>query len=143
MARKRSRAEKYPDNKYFKFYNANSHNHFTGDCVVRALCTATEQSWEDCATELFTIGLKYGYTMLEDNVIKRYLQNHDFIKCDEPRDSDNRKYRVCDWLSLHSHKSERIVANVGTRHIVAIVDNKVHDIWDSSKQTMHTYWVKV
>lgn len=142
MAR-RSREEKYPDTRYFHYYNANSHNHKTGDCVVRALCTACEMSWEDCATELFQIGLKRGYTMLEDKVIDKFLENHGFIKHKEPRTLDNTKYRVNEWLLVkHNELDTHIVANVGSHHIVAIIDGKVNDIWDSSKQTMHNYWVK-
>lgn len=143
MSRKRTREEKYPDTRYFHYYNANPHNHKTGDCVVRALCTACEMSWEDCATELFQIGLKRGYTMLEDKVIDTFLTNHNFIKCKEPRSANNTKYRVNEWLLLNSNElNTHIVANVGSYHIVAIIDGKVNDIWDSSKQTMHCYWVK-
>lgn len=143
MSRKRTREEKYPDNKYFHYYNANPHNRKTGDCVVRALCTACEMSWEDCATELFQIGLKKGYTMLEDKVIDTFLTNHNFIKCKEPRSANNTKYRVNEWLLFNSNElNTHIVANVGSYHIVAIIDGKVNDIWDSSKQTMHCYWVK-
>lgn len=140
---RRSREEKYPDNKYFHYYNANSHNHKTSDCVVRALCTATGMSWEDTATELFYIGLKKGYVMLEDKVIDIFLKNHNFIKCREPRDLDNKKYKVNEWLCLKRNKEDNhIVANVGSHHIVAIIDGKVYDIWDSSNETMHCYWVK-
>ena len=139
------RQDKYPDNEYFRYYNANSHNHKTGDCVVRALCTACNISWEECATELFNIGIKKGYTMLEDKVIDKFLENHGFMKCKEPRTYNNTKMCVRSWLDKNRiyYKKYKIVANVGSHHIVAIIDGQVNDIWDSSKQTMHKYWIKM
>lgn len=137
----RRREDKYPDTPYFTYHNANTHNHKTTDCVVRALCTATHMSWEDCATELFNIGVKRGYTMTEDRVIEKFLENHGFYKMREPRKEDNTKMKVTEFLDkINYHKT--VVANVGTHHIVAIMDGRVHDIWDSSHQTMHKYWVK-
>ena len=140
---RKSRQEKYPDTQYFRYYNANSHNHKTGDCVVRALCTACGITWEQCATELFQIGIKKGYTMLEDKVIEAFLVNNGFVQCKEPRNLDNTKMSVKRWLDLNSTLvRHKIVANVGSYHVVAIIDGKVNDIWDCTNKTMHKYWVK-
>lgn len=143
MAGKRTREEKYPDTKYFHYYNANSHNHKTGDCVIRALCTATEISWEDCLTELFNIAVKKGYEPSDDKPVSVFLENHGFIKCKEPRYADNTKMTVEHWLEhVRPSKHNKVVATVGSHHIVAIMNGVVNDIWNSSRQTMHSYWVK-
>lgn len=143
MARK-SRQEKYPDTFFFHYYNANSHNHKTGDCVVRALCTVTDMSWEDCLTELFNIGVKKGYTPTSDKVVELFLIKHGFEKRKEPRNIDNTKMSIKDWLRReHTMYEKRIYAGAGSHHVVAIIDGVVHDIWDSSNETMHSYWVKV
>ena len=41
----------------------------------------------------------------------------------------------CDW--------HHIIANIGGHHIVAILDGKVHDIWDSTYKCIGNVWVKV
>ena len=143
MAR-RTRQEKYPDTQFFHYYNANSHNHKTTDCVVRALCTVTDMSWEDCLTELFNIAIKKGYTPTEDKVAEIFLTNHGFEKRREPRKDDNTKMSIKEWICKRQTSYEkRVYAGAGSHHVVAIMNGVVHDIWDSSKETMHSYWVKV
>lgn len=139
---KTSRQTKYPDTEYFHFYNANPHNRYTDDCIIRALCTVTNLSWEDVATELFKIGLKKGYTQLDNKTFEIFLAEHNFVKCNEPRDIYNKKLKVNEWLQHNKTTKSLIVAIVGSHHIVAIIDNKVNDIWDSSNETMHSYWMK-
>ena len=58
-----SRREKYPDTKTFKFYNANPKEKFTGDCVVRAICTALGKPYEEVYRELLELCLENGYSI--------------------------------------------------------------------------------
>ena len=136
---KRKRETRYPDNEYFTYYNANSHNHLSSDCVVRAICTVMEDSWETTLKELYNIGSKYGFVPTDDHVIVRYLKASNFIKYKEPRDIYNKKITVREFLRLHPDITA--IANVGSHHMVAIVAGKVLDTWDSSNQIMHSYWV--
>ena len=53
-----TRQQKYPDTNTFHFYNANPKNKYTGDCVIRAISTALEQSWEQTIKELTELGIK-------------------------------------------------------------------------------------
>lgn len=135
------RSEKYKDHKYFHYFNANSHNHATGDCVVRAISSACNVSWEDTFKGLCEIGLKYGYMPNSDQCIKKYLEARGWVKMKEPRNCYNRKLSVQEFLCNNKHKSN-IIANIGSHHMAAIINNVVYDIWDSSRETMHSYWVK-
>lgn len=48
------------DTSTFRYYNANPKNKHTTDCVVRAICTALNQSYEQTAKELTDLWLKTG-----------------------------------------------------------------------------------
>lgn len=152
------RAEKYKDTEWFHFYNANTHNHYSGDCAIRAICTALDQSWETTLTEMFQIGLKYGYTPTDEHVIDKYLKSKGWIKCKQPRNYDNTKMSIKKFIDLLTHpvygdeiqipntkngiELNRIIANAGSHHIVAIVSGQVYDIWNSSNETCGNFWVK-
>ena len=51
---------KYPSTSTFRFYNANPKNRIGGDCVIRAICTALNQSWEQTVREMTELGIKEG-----------------------------------------------------------------------------------
>ena len=55
-------------------YNANSKNKKTGDCVIRAICTALNKSWVDTYTDLFNNTIKYGYSVSSKENFKKYLK---------------------------------------------------------------------
>lgn len=134
------RQDKYPNNDYFVFYNANPKNKFGDDCVIRAISTVLGQSWETTIREMTELGIKLGYVLNDKHVYEKYLELKGYVKHSEPRDSDNCKMSVREVIKRY--RINNAVANVGSHHVVAIVNNKVNDIWDSSKKTMHVYWKK-
>ena len=140
------RQEKYPDTEYFKFYNANEKNKIGGDCVIRAVALACSQTWEQTVRELTEMGIKKGLVLNDKNLYPKYLESKGFTQMSEPRDIyDNTKLSVVRFIkSKLNTRTDKVivVANVGSHHVVCIKDNKVHDIWNSSLQTMHKYWIK-
>ena len=132
------RQDKYPNNDYFVFYNANPKNKFGGDCVIRAVATALNQSWEDTIREMTEFGIKLGYVLNDKCVYEKYLELKGFIKRPEPRDYDNCKMSAKKAIRIYGIKNA--VVKLGSHHIAAVKDGKVYDIWDSSKETIHTYW---
>ncbi len=128
------------DTVYFHYYNANSHNHKVGDCVIRAISTILEQPWEVTYDGLVEIGRKYGRMPNDDNVINRYLTALGYEKQKEPRTADNKKIKISDYVKEHPHFTA--IASLGTRHLAAVVDGIVYDIWDSSDEILHTFYVK-
>ena len=131
---------------YYTYYNANPKNKLGGDCVIRAIALATGQSWEQTVRELTELGIKHGLVCNDQKLYPKYLESKGFIQAKEPRDVCNRKMLVKEWMKEEeiypgNHKSI-IVANVGSHHVTCIIDGTVHDIWNSSTQTMHKYWWK-
>lgn len=139
-----TREEKYPTTKSFKYYNANPYNRLAGDCVIRALCTALGQSWEQTVRELTEVGIKKGYVVTDGAAISTYLAYKGWTKYKQPRKLDNTKYTGMEFCTkLQTEKSlQPIIANIGGHHIVAIIDGRVLDIWDSTEGCIGNYWMK-
>lgn len=138
MAR-RSREQKYPDTKTFKFYNANPKNRITGDCTFRAICTALGQTWEQTVMEMAELSCKTGYALNDTKGIAKYMELKGWTKMKQPRKSDNTKYTGKEFCKVFKGTC---VANIGGHHVVCIKDGKVHDIWDSTDGCIGNYWVK-
>lgn len=132
-----SRQDKYPDTKYFHFYNANPKNRITGDCAIRALCTGLDVPYNDVVMDLAKMQCETGYAA--DQLIERYLKSKGHDKFKEPRTVNNKKISVAEFCEING--AQRVIAIAGSHHIIAIINNIVYDIWDSSKSTMHTYWI--
>lgn len=135
------RKPKHPkDTTYFHYYNANSHNRKTSDCVLRAISTVMEQPWEVTFDELAIMSRKTGYMMNDSNVWIKYLESKGFVKKNEPRTQENKKIKICDFIKENPNLTA--VVKIGTRHLAAVINGVVYDIWDSSTQILHTYYVK-
>lgn len=137
-----TRQQKYPDTSTFHFYNANPKNRLTGDCAFRAICTALEKPWEDVVMEMAEASIKTGYSISSVKGIAKYLEEHGWHKMPQPRKSNGTKYtgeEFCKKIAVHG---QRYVANIGGSHVVAIVDKKVYDTWNSTDGCIGNYWVK-
>jgi hypothetical protein len=129
---------------YYEYDNVNPKNKFGGDCVIRAIANACGQSWEQTIREMTELGIKLGYVLNDSHVYEKYLLQKGFTQRSEPRDDNNKKMSVKEWIddTRMFMKNKVIVANVGSHHATCIIDAKVHDIWNCSSQTMHKFWCK-
>ena len=134
-----SRREKYPDTNTFHFYNANPKGRLTGDCVIRAICTALDKSYEEVYRGLLESCLSTGYSIASKENYSRYLESHGWKKQKQPKKTNNTKYTGKEFCKI---RKETCVANIGGHHIVCIKDGKVHDTWDSTEGCIGNYWVK-
>lgn len=145
------RQDKYPDTATFHFHNANPKNRFTTDCVVRAISTATEIPYNRVVMELAELQCKTGYDDGDDKLYDVYLKSKGFLKRKQPRKEDNTKYTGKEWCDLlqgdfdwvmNTDKVKRIVAHIGGHHLVAIIDGRVWDTWNSTGGCIGNYWIK-
>lgn len=136
-----TREQKCPDTETFKYFNANPKNRKGGDCVIRAIAVALEQSWKQTVRELTEVGIEKGFVLNDLHTYDTYLQQKGFIKARQPVKANGTKYRGYEFCKELS-KGRRIVAHVGTHHVVAIVEDKVHDIWNSTNGIIGNYWYK-
>ena len=144
------REDKYQDTPTFKYYNANPKNRITTDCVVRAICTALMIPYNQVVMEMAKLQCDTGYDESENRLIDKYLTSKGWKKCNQPRKTNNKKYtgiEFCSYLKELNKSSiykryNRVVANIGGHHIVAIIDYKVNDTWNSTMGSIGTYWIK-
>lgn len=145
------RQEKYPETGTFRYFNANPKGKLTTDCVVRAVSTATELPYNQVVMELAEMQCKTGYDDGDKKLYDKYLQSKGFVKCNQPRKTDGTKYTGKEWCNQlrediiwcpRGERLRRVVANIGGHHVVAIVDGKVWDTWNSTDGCIGNYWVK-
>ena len=131
---------------YYRYVNVNPKNKYGGDCVIRAIANACDQSWEQTVKELTELGLKKGLICNDQKLYPKYLESKGFIACKEPRDCCNRKMSIKEWMKEEEiypgNHTTVIVVNAGSHHLSCIKNGKVEDIWNCSTSTMHRYWYK-
>jgi hypothetical protein len=148
---------KYPETSSFLYHNANFKGLTkAGDCVIRAIATALDQTWEQTVRELAEVSIRTGYMLNMPQCYGKYLEEKGWKKQKQPRKADNSKYtgrEWCTWLSVNDPHGEtgNIIANIGSYHTVAIVPTnhgdginsrfKVLDTWDSTRGCIGNYWV--
>ena len=141
----------------FHYHNANPKGKRTGDCVIRAIATATDKSWDKVLDDLVEIAHKYKLSPTDKKCYGKYLESLGWHKQKQPRKDDNTKFtgeEFCDLLDspdrdylLEYHSSiARVIAHIGGHHIVCIMEHnggyKIHDIWNSSYGCIGNYWTK-
>ena len=137
-----TRKEKYPETNTFHYYNANPKGRITCDCVARAMCTALKQDYTVILKEMFELSINTGYEYTDKKCIEKYMELKGWTKMKQPKKTNNTKYTGKEFCKLIADKNKNYIANIGGQHIVAIVDGKVNDIWDSTDGCIGNYWVK-
>ena len=149
-----TRQQRYPNTKTFKFINVNPKGRITGDCVIRAIATATDTPYNEVVRLAAETTIETGY-FLDNRFTSEFLARLGWVKCKQPRKADGTKYtgeQFCMAIQKYlkdgtpivgaERISDRMVASIGSHHEVAIVDGKVNDIWDSTDGCIGNYWVK-
>lgn len=121
------------------YYNENPKERKTDDCVVRAIATATGQSWDDTLIGLTQCALKHKYMIHTVELYDRYLKELGWVKQKQPRKKDNTRYKAREFVEKFKGTA---VANLGQQHVACIKDGQVWDIWDSTGEIVGNYWVK-
>ena len=139
---------------YFTYYDANPKHKKTGDCVIRALATAMNKSWDEVLTDLYKYAMKYKQMLNDDILYKKYLKDQGWVMLKQPRKYDNTKYTgkefcaelhegTCFKIDGHEFaKWDNIIAHIGGHHMVAIIDGKITDTWNSGGGCIGNIWIK-
>lgn len=145
------------DTATFHFYNANPKNNRAGDCVIRAISTATDKSWDEIFTELTKIAIQKKRMPNDPLCYKELLKKFGWEKEKQPRKEDNTKYTGAEFCRLldsddleyqldYHGSTNSIIAHIGGHHIVCIKyhenKHKVFDTWNSTAGCIGNYWTK-
>lgn len=122
----------------YRQYNPNPHGARVGDCTVRAITCATDQTWDETYIYLCLYGLITGDMPSANSVWGAYLKEKGFhrkvIPCHYPE-----CYTVRTFTKEHP-KGTYILALNG--HVVAVKDGWYYDSWDSGDEIPIYYWTK-
>lgn len=120
------------------YKNENSKNNRVGDCVVRAISTATNQSWEKTYIDLCIFGLMM-YDLPSSNAVwGAYLSRKGYKRTAIQNDCNC--YTVEDFCQ--DHPKGTFILGTGT-HAVAVIDGNHFDSWNSSQELPIYYFEKM
>lgn len=112
------------------FRNENPLGKQVGDCTVRAISTATGQTWADTFVEMALKGLVMADMPSANAVTTAYLREKGFSR----RTVSNACpdcYTVKDFSA--DNPNGVYIVGVGT-HIVSVIDGDYYDTWDSGNE---------
>ena len=119
-------------------YNPNPTKKNVGDCTVRAISKATNQSWEQTYIELALRGFMMGDMPSANAVWGADLKRNGYIRRIIPENYPD-FYTVCNFADDHPNGTY-ILALSG--HVVCIIDGVLYDSWDSSGEIPIYFWRK-
>ena len=127
---------------YFTYHDANPKNKCTGDCVIRAISTAMNLTWEEVSENLFKYMMKYKQMMSDPKCYTKYLEDNGWIKCSQPKKVNNTKYTGEEFCDRIASSKYVYICHIGSHHLTVIKDNKVMDTWNCSRDKVGVYWKK-
>jgi hypothetical protein len=122
----------------YSYFNPNPiKNNRVGDCVVRAISKALNQSWEDTYIGLTIQGYLMGDLLSSNGVWGAYLKakgfNREVVSVDCPD-----CYTIEDFAN--EHPDGIFIIGTGT-HAVCVENSVIFDAWDSSnEQPIYFYY---
>jgi hypothetical protein len=122
----------------YSYYNANPYKIRVGDCVIRAISKALNQSWEDTYIDLTIQGYLMGDLLSSNAVWHAYLRSKNFIRDIVSNDCPE-CYTIEDFCN--EHPKGTYIIGTGT-HCVVVQDGCVFDTWDSSGETPIYFYYK-
>lgn len=119
-------------------YNANPINIRVGDCTVRAISKALNQSWEQTYIDLFLQGFIMCDMPSANAVWGAYLRKKGFsrnIISDECSDC----YTVSDFCKDNPEGTFILALS---EHVIAVIDGNFYDTWNSGGEIVIYFWTK-
>lgn len=130
---------KAKNTKYFTYYNRNPYKQATTDCVIRAISSALDIPYTNVVMDFAKIQCETGLDPSEKETFSKYLEDHGWFKRKEPRHYDNTKYITRDFID--ENPGLTCIAKLGNNHLAYINNGVVLDIWNSSNEVIHSYWI--
>jgi len=125
--------------KHFKQYNPNPANKKTSDCVIRALCKATNKEWDSIYVSLMLIGFELKTIPNDGETWKKYLMERGFVYNSIAVTKGSKRPTVYGFAKEHPEGT--YVLKVA-KHIVTVVDGYYYDIYDCGVCSVYSYWEK-
>ena len=118
--------------------NPNPKRKSVGDCVIRAICVATDKEWDEVFLELMLKAFDMKDMPMANNVWGSYLTDLGFTREIIPNTCPE-CFTVKDFLV--NYPQGTFVVGTGT-HAVAVKDGQYYDTWDSGDEVPLYYFKK-
>lgn len=122
----------------YVFFNNNPKNLRVGDCAVRAVSKAINQSWQDAYIGLCAEGLAYKDMPSANYIWGMYLKKYGF---EERMISSICPNCVTVSQFAKDHSKGRYVLAC-QNHVVTVIDGDYFDTWDSGNEIVLYYYKK-
>lgn len=122
----------------YSYYNANPYKIRVGDCVIRAISKALNQSWEDTYIDLTIQGYLMGDLLSSNAVWGAYLKSKGFTRDIISNDCPE-CYTIEDFCN--EHPKGTFIIGTGT-HCVTVENGCVFDTWNSSGEVPIYFYYK-
>ena len=122
----------------YSYYNANPMKNRVGDCVIRAISKALNQSWTQTYVDLSLQGYLMGDLLSSNAVWGAYLKGKGFTR-DIVSDDCPDCYTIEDFCKEYPQGT--YIIGTGT-HAVCVIDGVLYDTWDSSGETPIYFYKK-
>ena len=119
-------------------YTPNPVGRSVGDCAVRAVAKALDIDWESAYAMIALNGFLMGDMPSSNSVWGAVLRKKGFYMMAIPSDKPN-DYTAEDFAN--EHPTGIYVLGFGN-HVATVVDGKIFDSWDSSKEVPVYYWYR-
>ena len=107
-----------------------------GDCVIRAIAIALDQSYKRTLKDLCEMSIADGGVPNDEFIYERYLSLKGWVKNKPPRDVRGRKIKIKDW----NPPPRAIVLTTG--HLTAVVNDCVRDNGDTREWCCNSFYTK-
>lgn len=140
----------------FEKLNLNPKGIKAGDCVIRAIALATDQTWDKVYTDLCEMGLKMKRMPNDKQIYEKYLEQLGWTKHKQPR-AYNYEQGYCSGMSkytvnelIYKLDGDKLIGG-GCPHIIVSVANhltclednhgyQIMDTWDCGYKCVGNYW---
>lgn len=120
----------------YRFYNPNPHGNFVGDCVIRGIAAATNQTWQQAFEGVTTKAFELKDMPSSNYVWADYLKDLGFKRYIIP-DTCPACYTVRQFAREHPYGI--FILGTGT-HVVTVIDGDYFDSWDSGDEVPIYYF---
>ena len=121
-------------------YNNNPKNKKTGDCVIRAIATATNSNWEYVYIKLAELGIRKGLIINDSNNWQKYLEILGYEKQKMPRRSDRTRYTLEEFATEIAEENKIYLVRLAG-HLTVIKNKNLIDTWNCSYKSVGNYWI--
>lgn len=122
----------------YVYFNNNPARALVGDCTIRAISKALNQSWQDTYSDLAMFGFDMSDMPSSNRVWGEYLYQNGYRRFIIP-DSCPDCYTVKDFCK--EHPRGKYILATGT-HVICVVNGNYYDSWDSGNEVPIYYWRK-